>query len=147
MTIRKCVYTGGEAKSKDSVLPKKVLGEESHNWTLHVPCNTDYKAQKGDKLPTELELQAHELFHLVELSKLRTSYYEAKLAEVQAKILEAFAVPDPAKPTKSVKIKEEQIKKAIVQKEVLEENKKDMDQFFEKKRALWDKDDDENSDD
>jgi uncharacterized short protein YbdD (DUF466 family) len=137
MTVRKCIYTDKEARSKDSVLPKEILGEEIHNWTVQVPCNTNYLEHKQNKLPTELEMQANEFFHLLELTKLRVVYYEKKLAEIQGKILYTYKEPIKNKITVAEKNKERQIEQMIIEKELIEESNKDIEAILAEKRKLW----------
>jgi hypothetical protein len=137
MTIRKCIYTNKEAKSKDSVIPRHVLGEEIQNWASYAPSNIDYSTQKSDKLPSELEMQANEFFHLLELARLRVVYYEQKLAETQAEILKTYKEPIKNKITVADKKKEKQIKQMVVEKEITEEVNKDIENFLEQKRKLW----------
>lgn len=137
MTIRKCIYTNKEAKSKDSVIPKDLLGEEVHNWTAQAPCNLDYLEQKKSKLPTELEMQANELFHLLELAKLRVVFYEQKLNKIQNEILNTYKEPIKNKTTVAEKNKEKQIQQMIIEKEIIEEVNKDIDKLLNNKRKLW----------
>lgn len=138
MAIRKCIYTNKDARSKDSILPKEVLGEEIYNWAAQVPCNTEYLDQKVGKIPSELEMQANEIFHLLELAKLRVVFYEQKLQTIQDKIRPTYKEIVKNTPTVAEKTKEKQIKQMIVEKEVVEEITKDIDQVFAAKRKLWD---------
>jgi hypothetical protein len=137
MTVRKCTYTNKEARSKDSVIPREVLGDELHNWANNTPCNSDYIIQKSGLLPTELEMQANEFFHLLELSKLRVVYFESKLAEIQAKILKTYKEPIKNKITVAEKNKERQIEQMIIEKELIEESNKDIEAILAEKRKLW----------
>jgi hypothetical protein len=83
---RKCIYTDKPAKLKDLVIPKPLLLEdEVHNWANKVPMSDLYK-KVDSRLPTELELEAHKYFYLLELSRLHVLYYENKLKEIQDKI-------------------------------------------------------------
>lgn len=133
MTIRKCIYTNKEAKSKDSTIPKHLLGEEIHNWAIQVPANTDYLTQKKDRIPTELEMQANEIFHLLELSRARVVFYEAKLASIQEQILKDYKeLPKSEKP-KSEKIKEKQIEQALAEK-VIQDNIPSLDEVIKKRK-------------
>ena len=83
---RKCIYTDKPAKLKDLVIPKPLLLEEEvHNWANKVPMSDLYKKDES-RLPSELELEAHKYFYLLELSKLHVLYYENKLKEIQGQI-------------------------------------------------------------
>lgn len=138
--IRKCTYTDLEAKSKDTILPKDLLGEEIHNWTSSLPANSDYIQTKQNRLPTELEMQANELFHLLELAKLRVVYYESKLKLIQEKLLSSFTPPKKSIIPKSEKKKEKEIERSIAEKEVVESTDKQMEDFFQNKKKLWEED-------
>lgn len=77
MSIRKCIYTNRPAKGKDRIIPKKYLTnqDEKHNWTNYAPISWDYRNFKKNRLPTELEFEANELFHFLELAQLRLKFY------------------------------------------------------------------------
>jgi hypothetical protein len=139
--VRKCVYTDKEAKSKDSIIPRELLGEEIHNWSASLPSNSDYIQTKQNRLPTELEMQANEIFHLLELTKLRVTYYEHKLKSIQGEILKDYKEPKKSPVPKIEKKKQEEIKKAIIEKEVVESTGENIDSFFESKRKIWDDED------
>jgi len=139
MDVRKCIYTGKNAESKDNVIPKKILEKEIHNWANKAPVNTEYKNDKQDRLPTELEMEANEIFHRLELAKLRVSYYEAKLLEIQGNISD-LTKPISKKP-KKIKIskKDKQIETAIIQKEVIEISDSIAEEVLNKRKdSLWD---------
>ena len=135
--IRKCIYTNKEAKSKDSLFPRETLGEEIHNWTVQVPCNSEYLKSKANDQPTELEMQANEIFHLLELARLRVIFYENKLEAIQVQISTTYKEVVKTGPTVAEKTKEKQIKQMIVEKELVEEVSKDIDKLFSEKRKLW----------
>lgn len=139
--IRKCAYTNKEAKAKDSVIPRDLLGEEVHNWAASLPSNADYLQTKQNRLPTELEMQANEIFHLLELTKLRVIYYEQKLKSIQDEILKDYKEPKKPPVPKKEKKKQEEIEKAIIEKEVVESTTEEVDKFFESKRKIWDDED------
>lgn len=82
---RKCIYTNQEAMAKDRPL---VLGrgDSLHNWVNRAPVNSSYFESKKNRLPTDLEMEAHRLFYLLELAKFEVSYLEAKLQSVQEEI-------------------------------------------------------------
>lgn len=128
--IRKCIYTGGEAKSKDSIIPRD-FGTDLHNWTSKAPVNTSYLELKQNRLPTELEMQANEFFHLLELAKLRVEYYELKLKEVQDQINKDIEIINV--PVKNKK-KDKQINKMIVEKEIKENLHKEIEESFQEKK-------------
>ena len=136
--VRKCVYTDKEAKAKDTVLPRSVLGEEAQNWAAKVPCNVEFLSQKSERLPTEIEMQAQELFHLLEMARLRVAYYEAKLAEMQVVIRQKYVEPVKKGVGKAEKKKEIEIKKAEVEKLIAIDLTEKTEKFFEKKKQLWD---------
>ena len=84
MMARKCIYTGEKATSKDTILPPIVLGDdEKFNWNKNAPAHKDYIEKKANKMPTELELEANETFHMLELAKLKVRFYEKKLIAIQ----------------------------------------------------------------
>jgi hypothetical protein len=139
--IRKCAYTGRDAKAKDSVIPRDLLGDEIHNWTASLPSNPEYLQTKQNRLPTELEMQANEIFHLLELTKLRVIYYEQKLKAIQDEILKNYKEPKKPSLPKAEKKKQEQIEKAIIEKEVIESTNENITEFFESKRKIWDDED------
>jgi hypothetical protein len=85
MSPRKCIYTNKEATSKDTVIPK-TCGDALHNWANRAPVNSEYQESKQSRLPTDLEMEAHRLFYLLELAKMEVSYLEARLQEVQEQI-------------------------------------------------------------
>ena len=140
MGTKTCIYTGKEAKSKDSVIPKKYLNdEEMHNWANKSPVNCDYKAKKQDKLPTELEMQANEIFRLLELAKLRVIYYNAQLSEIQQKITENTEKTSKKhrKNPKTSK-KEKEVRMAIHEKKLVEgDTTEDIIKDRKKKTKLW----------
>jgi len=111
---RKCIYTNKEANSKDNVIPKKKIGGELHNWANKAPVSKDYKDLKQDSMPTDLEFEANQLFHKLELAKLEVKFYEDRLAEIQQKIKETTKIPEK----KSKKDKE--IEQMYIEKEVVE---------------------------
>ena len=139
--IRKCAYTNKEARDKDSVIPRDLLGDEIHNWAASLPSNHEYLQTKQNRLPTELEMQANEIFHRLELTKLRVIYYEQKLKSVQDEILKTYKEPKKPSVPKTEKKKQEQIEKAIIEKEVVESTNENIAEFFESKRKIWDDED------
>ena len=140
MTVRKCIYTGKDSDAKDQVLP-----DNPFNWTNKVPTTKEYKEKKG-KLPTELEMQANETFHLLELARNRVLFYEAKLAEIQKELKkddistekEEKIQEKPQKNIQKTSRKDMEIKKAIEEKEILEESEKAIEEVLKKKSNLWD---------
>lgn len=137
MDKRKCIYTGKEADGSDNVIPKSKAGDELHNWTNKVPCNSEYKLEKQGNMPSELEMEAHEAFTLMELHRNKAKYYELKLEEIQKKICKNTEKIQK----KSVKIqkkskKDKQIEQAYIEKEVTEPEK--YEEVLEKrKESLW----------
>jgi hypothetical protein len=122
--MRKCAYTGKDAESKDSVIPKKKLEQEIHNWTKEVPVCNEYKNEKTDRMPTDLEMDIQETFYLLELARMRVLYLENKLEKLQSGYK---GKPKSEKPTKSMKKKESQIKKAH-----------HVDEVLDKRKNMWD---------
>lgn len=136
MDIRKCIYTNEPSTAKDSILPKKIAGQEVHNWSNHVPCSQEYKDFKKDRAPTELEMQAHEAFHNLEMAKIRVKYYENLLSEIQAKILKNKDFIEFKNRPRTDK-KEEQIQKAIREHSLLQETEDKVNELIEQKKKLW----------
>ena len=140
MTIRKCIYTGKDSDAKDRLLP-----DNPFNWTNTAPTTKEYKEKKGE-FPTELEMQANEIFHLLELARNRVLFYEAKLAEIQKELKkydigtekEEKIQEKPQKNTQKTSRKDMEIKKAIEEKEILEESEKAIEEVLKKKTSLWD---------
>jgi hypothetical protein len=123
MGPRKCIYTGGEAHSKDNVLPKD--GETEHNWTNKAPINSEYKQEKQSRSPSELELEANRVFHLLELARLDIVFYEARLKEIQSQIAQN---------------KSEEIEKAYHIKDLVESFEEKVEEKLTEKRKFWDED-------
>lgn len=140
MTVRKCIYTGKDSDAKDQVLP-----DNPFNWTNKVPTTKEYKEKKG-KLPTELEMQANETFHLLELARNRVLFYEAKLAEIQKELKkddistekEEKIQEKPQKNIQKTSRKDMEIEKAIKEKEIMEDSEKAIEEVLKKKSNLWD---------
>jgi len=140
LTVRKCIYTGKDSDAKDQVLP-----DNPFNWTNKVPTTKEYKEKKG-KLPTELEMQANETFHLLELARNRVLFYEAKLAEIQKELKkddistekEEKIQEKPQKNIQKTSRKDMEIEKAIKEKEIMEDSEKAIEEVLKKKSNLWD---------
>ena len=137
MDIRKCVYTGLQAKCKDTLIPKSILGNEIHNWVSEIPCNTFYKELKKDKNPNELELMAFEYFYMLEIAKVKVKYYENKLKEVQDKI--GFRQPSENEIVKKHEVKVEKEEREARHLQVnLDEANDSIDKHFENmKREIF----------
>lgn len=137
MSVRKCIYTGLKATAKDSVIPKKDLGEEVHNWANGVPVSEEYKNIKKDRSPNELELEAQEIFFKIELAKLKVLHYEHKLSEIQEKLKQTLPPTPVHKVTNKIK---KEIKLAVHEKEVIQSAEKGLDEKLEKrkKKIMWD---------
>lgn len=138
MSIRKCIYTNKEAKSKDHVLPKSILDEEIHNWCNQAPSNTNYLQQKLNNIPSELEMQANELFHLLELAKLRVKFFEEKLSLVQQEINKDYKEPIKNEISHRAQKIEKQKEQIIVEKAIVEDVDKKINEFFNTSKSLWD---------
>ena len=135
MSIRKCIFTGKDSKLKDKVLPRPFLDEdELHNWANEAPISAEYKEIKGQGLPTELEMQIHETFKLLELARLRVKYYEAQLKELQENTPKVQK--KEKKYTRSTK-KEKQIQTAIAEHNAVQDIEKSIDKFLDEKRKMW----------
>lgn len=136
MSKRKCVYTNNESDCLDKVIPS----EETHNWTLKVPCSTIYKESKGNDLPTDLEMEIHETFYMLELYRVKVKYLEAKLLKLQE---ENKGSRKPIKKTGAAKknrekIKDNQIEASIAIKEIMEDNEPKIEELLEtRKRSLF----------
>ena len=85
MDSRRCIYTNKDANTRDTVIPKD-RGNVLHNWANRAPANSEYLKTKQDRLPTELEMEANRIFHLLELSRLDVVFFEEKLKEIQVAI-------------------------------------------------------------
>jgi hypothetical protein len=95
MDIRKCIFTDQESRCKTRLLPNEIADEELYNWCNTAPVSKEYQELvKLQKLPTDLEVDANEVFHLLELARLRVKFYEKKLLQIQAKIAETRALQD-----------------------------------------------------
>lgn len=97
MTKRNCVFTGQESNDKDSVIPRHVT-KDPHNWTSTVPTTTDYKQQRSNKPPTELEIKAVETFFKLESHRLYVEFYERELSKIQEEINKTFVSKPVEKP-------------------------------------------------
>ncbi len=126
---RKCIYTNKEAKSKDRVIPKSKIGDELHNWCNFVPVSSGYKDIKKDNMPDELEMQANELFKMLEMAKLRVVYFEEKLKEVQEKLKPRVKTEE-----KEEEKKERQIKQAFHEKAVVEVHEESIAEILNKRK-------------
>jgi hypothetical protein len=133
---RKCIYTNQDSDCLDKIIPS----EEVHNWTLKAPCSSIYRESKGNDLPTDLEMEIHETFYLLELSRVKIKYLEAKLLKLQEEN------KDSRKPIKKTgaakknkeKIKDKQIEASIAIKEIMEDNEVKIDELLEiRKRSIF----------
>lgn len=124
MGPRKCIYTGEDATSKDSVMSKK--DEDClHNWANRAPSTPEYAKNRKGRLPTELEMEANRIFYLLELAKLDVSYLAARLREVQEKITGK---------------KQEEIEKSYHLKDLTESFEETVQEVLEKPQKFWDVD-------
>lgn len=82
-------------------------------------------------MPTDLEFEANQLFHKLELAKLEVKFYEERLKEVQDKIKTTTKVPK--KKTK----KEKEIEQAYQDQALVEEVSNITDQIIKEKSKLW----------
>jgi hypothetical protein len=112
MTKRKCVYTGQDSNDKDSVIPRHLIKDE-HNWSVYVPTTSDYKQQKINRQPSELEIQAVETFYLLEMAKLKVEFYESQLAKIQDQINKDYRPLPIQKPKNEGKNAEKKKQKQI----------------------------------
>jgi len=135
MSERKCIYTNKSSKAKDSVIPKKSLKNEIYNWCNDAPCSLEYKDFKGDRMPTEDEILANELFKILELTKIRVRYYEEKLTEVQKRLIASM----PEKPKKEGKKIKKEIEQAIHDVEVVQKIELDLNKELKdrKNSKMW----------
>lgn len=140
MSQRNCIYTGLPAKRTDKVIPKEG-GDESHNWGNSVPCSEEYKNIKNGRQPNRLELEARDLFFEMEGLRLRLQVLETRQKDLQRRIrrennLEPIEeqLKIEEKSTKPKKInKEEQIKQAYKEKEIIDMADK-LDEILEQKK-------------
>ena len=119
---RKCVYTNKDANSRDMTIPKN-RGDALHNWANRVPVNLEYLKSKQNRLPTDLEMGANRIFHLLELARLEVTYLEECLKEVQGIIAD---------------IKQDQIEKAHHIKDLAEGLEEKVKETLERKTTkIW----------
>ena len=121
MTKRACIFTGKESNDKDSVIPRH-LSKDPHNWTSQVPTTTEYKEQRKDRQPTDLEIQAADAFYQIESLKIKLEFYEDRLVQIQDEINSTF-VPIPVEKPKNegkraAKKKDKEIEIAEKQKDI-----------------------------
>lgn len=86
MKRRKCIYTGNDSDCTDHVIAKQHGDDPVHNWSNKVPASKEYLKNRKGNLPTDLEMEASRLFHLLEIARNEVTYLELKLKEVQDKI-------------------------------------------------------------
>jgi len=137
MSSRKCIYTGKDAGTTDKVIPKKG-GDETHNWSNSVPCSKEYKAFKGNRMPTELELKANKIFKKLELAKLDVVLYEEELHRIQSELVQNLPKVSKSDTSGTKKVlkskKEKEIEIAHKEKEIIET---DFDKVITKKKVEW----------
>lgn len=132
---RNCAYTDKESFCSDRILPKELAEDEVHNWAISMPASVDYKESKGGELPSDLEVEIHETFYLIELTKIRLKFLEKKLEKLQQINPSRGPAPKSGAAQKNKeKIKKKQIEAAIVEKEIVEDNSSKIDEFLEKKK-------------
>jgi hypothetical protein len=133
---RKCIYTNEDSDCLDRIIPS----DEVHNWTLKTPCNSQYRESKGTEPPTDLEMEIHETFYLLELSKIKVKYLEVKLLRLQE---ENKGNRKPIKKTGAAKknkekIKDKQIQASMAIKDILEDNEPKIQELLEnRKRSIF----------
>lgn len=71
------------ANTRDVVIPRDRHPSVLHNWANRAPANSEYLKNKQNRLPTELEMEANRIFHLLELARLDVVFFEEKLKEIQ----------------------------------------------------------------
>lgn len=162
MDVRKCIYTGKDARVTDKVIPKNG-GDEVHNWANTVPCSSVYKKNKGMDFPTELELKTNRAFKMLELAKLDIQFYthvvdidalkeavveansqerefnrlrfEIEKAPLRVTIKNTLEVKESLKSSsKQKKKKNKEIEMAYKEKEIIEMN---LDKILNKKKMEW----------
>jgi hypothetical protein len=124
MGPRKCIYTNKEAHSKDTLIPKN-RGDALHNWANRAPADAEYLKSKAGRLPTDLEMEAHRIFYLLELARLEVTYLEERLKDVQERI---------------TGVKQDQIEKAHHIKDLTETFENKVEEVLENKskNKIWD---------
>ena len=137
MSSRKCIYTGKDASTTDKVIPKEG-GDENHNWSNSVPCSKEYKAFKGLRLPTELELEANKVFKKLELAKLDVVLYQKEMLRIQSEIAKPLPKVSKSDTSGTKKVlkskKEKEIEIAHTEKEIKETN---FEEVIIKKKVDW----------
>jgi len=88
MAKRKCIYTGLYSNCKEKIIPSPYVGNEKHNWAINLPVNEEYRHLKDNRMPTDLEIEAHENFYLLELAKIKALYFNKKLENLDKKSVE-----------------------------------------------------------
>lgn len=136
---RNCAYTGKDSLCKDNVIPRDLIEEEIHNWTNGLPSSIGYKESKASEFPTDLEMDIHETFYLIEITRIRLKYLEQKLKRLQEQNTERKPIKKTgARQAKKEKIKQKQIETAIVEKEIVEDNSSKIEEYLNsKKKALF----------
>lgn len=135
---RKCIYTGLVADAKDSLIPKISLDEEErHNWANKVPVSSRYKNFKQYRTPTDLEVEANEIFYLIELTKLRLAHLQEKQKQIQAKLLQHL--PPPEELEQASKKKAKQIEQAEHEVDVIKPAEQGLEKILkEYSKNIWD---------
>ena len=135
MGSRKCIFTGKDSNTKTKILEGEAQGEEKFNWTLNVPTCLEYKERKGEGMASDLEIDIHETFYLLELARMRVKHLENKLESLQAKNNQT----EEEKPSKkSIHKKDRQIKQAIHEKEVVQATEEKLEKVLEKRSSkMW----------
>ena len=133
MSVRKCIYTNRSATGKDRVIPKKFLSDETHNWANRAPISWDYRGFKKDRMPTDLEFEALQVFYLSELAQLKLNFYALTgkpsdcIDLIKGEILNyRYQLQDIQKQLDKP-IQDKEIKTAQHEYQILEEAEKDID--------------------
>ena len=137
---RTCIYTDEPSKCKDCVIPRKFLDEDDYlNWANTAPSNQDYKNLKEDRMPTELELEANEVFYKLELYRLRVKFYGHKLAEIQAKLKTQHIITIDKKETdkKEKKHKKKEVEQSYEEKAKIECVEEIIEQKLKERSEFW----------
>ena len=133
---RKCIYTGLDAEAKQKLISREILGEdEKHNWANYAPVCKAYEKLKEDRAPTDLEIEAHEIFYQIEILRLKLRNLEVKQDQIQSELRENL----PKNSLKKVvsKAKNKQIEQAIHENQVVTEAEKTIKKVLDNKKSLW----------
>lgn len=92
---RKCVFCGvNVGDTREHVAPDSRLSDR-HNWAMEVPCCAPCNSAKGDRLPTEAEMEAFRRFWELEVKRIELAVAEMRQHDAQRQVTKKE--PKPAK--------------------------------------------------